>query len=72
MANKDEVRVKFCPKCKSTDIKYTFGFGNLFGVIPRMKCGKCGNEASIFPILVTSKKALSKTVKSKKIGGKKK
>ena len=66
MADKDEVRVKFCPKCKSTDIKYTFGFGNLFGVIPRMKCGKCGNEADTFPILVTSKELLSKSAKIKK------
>ena len=53
-----EIRVSFCPKCKSRDVRYVFGVWNLFGVIPKMRCGKCGIEMSSFPILVTSKKKL--------------
>jgi hypothetical protein len=60
-----EIRVSFCPKCNSTDVKYIFGFGNVFGVIPRQKCQKCGLEAFAFPILVTSKKLLEGSVKKK-------
>ena len=52
-----EIKVYFCPKCKSTDVKFAFGLGNLFGVIPRQRCGKCGREG-MFPILVTSKNKL--------------
>ena len=55
-----KVRVSFCPKCKSTDVKYVFGLGNLFGVIPKMKCGKCGLEMASFPLLVTSRNKLKK------------
>ncbi len=51
----DEVKVSFCPKCKSYDVKYVFGFGNLFGVIPKMKCLKCGYTNVSFPILVVDK-----------------
>jgi len=61
-----EIRVSFCPKCKSTDVKYIFGFGNIFGVIPRQRCSKCGLEAYAFPILVTNKKLLMGSVKNKK------
>lgn len=58
MANKEEIRVYFCPKCKSTNIRYVFGLSNLFGVIPKQKCMGCGLEANAFPILVTNKTAL--------------
>jgi hypothetical protein len=46
---------------------------NLFGVIPKMKCGKCGLEMPSFPLLVTNKKLLaaSDKGKKKKKGGKK-
>jgi len=57
---KEEITVKFCPKCKSTDVKYVFGAWNLFGVIPKVKCGKCGTEMPSFPVLTVSKKELSK------------
>jgi len=60
------IKVSFCPKCKSQDVKYVFEFGNIFGVLPKMRCGKCGNEAQTFPLLVTSKKILAKSEKSKK------
>ncbi len=76
--NSDEktIRVSFCPKCKSRDVKYVFGLGNLFGVIPKMKCGKCGLESISFPVLVTTKKLLeasnkAKVKKVKKKGAKK-
>lgn len=64
--NKDkEIKVSFCPKCKSYDVKYIFGLRNLFGTIPKMKCGKCGLESIGFPILVISEKALAKSKKSR-------
>ena len=67
-----EIRVSFCPKCNSTDIKYVFGLSNAFGIIPKQRCGNCGVEAPAFPILVTSKKLLSGSKKksSKKSKGK--
>ena len=67
----NEIKVSFCPKCKSRDVKYVFGVWNLFGAIPKMKCGKCGLEAATFPLLVTNKKLLAASAKGKK-GGKKK
>jgi hypothetical protein len=75
-----QIKVSFCPECKSRDVKYVFGVKNLFGVIPKMKCGKCGLEMPSFPLLVTSKKLLAasdkgkkkKKVVKKKVGGKKK
>ena len=57
------VKAYFCPKCKSVEVRYVFGLGNLFGVVPRMKCSKCGFEAVGFPIVVTNKKALNKKMK---------
>jgi hypothetical protein len=68
------IKVSFCPKCKSRDVKYVFGLWNLFGAIPKMKCGKCGTEMPSFPLLVTNKKLLAAskgTKKVKKVGGKK-
>lgn len=64
MVNK--IKVSFCPKCKSRDVKYVFGLGNLFGVIPKMKCGKCGFEMPSFPILVVDKNKLNKVERKKK------
>ncbi|MBT7102379.1 hypothetical protein HN935_02600 [archaeon] len=71
-----QIKVSFCPECKSRDVKYVFGVKNLFGVIPKMKCGKCGLEMPSFPLLVTSKKLLAASdkgkAKKKKSGRKKK
>jgi DNA-directed RNA polymerase subunit M/transcription elongation factor TFIIS len=53
------VKVYFCPKCKSYSVKYVFGLGNLFGMIPKMRCGKCGREGT-FPLLVVDEKKLVK------------
>ena len=56
----NEVKVSFCPKCKSNDVRYTFGLGNLFGVIPKMRCFKCGYTNVGFPILVVDKNKLGR------------
>jgi len=68
------LKVYFCPKCKSTKVKYVFGFGNLFGVVPKMKCSDCGFSAAVFPQLVElpkKKKNVKKVAKKLKKGGKK-
>ena len=61
-----DIRVSFCPKCKSRNVRYVFEFKNLFGVIPKMRCEKCGTEMPSFPVLVTNKKLLAKSDKTKK------
>jgi hypothetical protein len=67
-----EIRVFFCPKCKSMNVRYVFGVGNIFGIIPRMKCFDCNYTAPGFPLLVTSRRKLEesrnnlKTKKTKK------
>jgi len=66
MTNKKEIKVSFCPKCKSRDVRYVFELGNLFGVIPKMKCGQCGFEMQSFPILVVDKESLDKIKRKKK------
>ena len=58
--NDRKVKISFCPKCKSTNVKYVFEVRNLFGVMPKMRCGKCGCEMPSFPILVSDKKNKSK------------
>ena len=60
-----QIKVSFCPECKSRDVKYVFGVKNIFGVIPKMKCGKCGLEMTSFPLLVTNKKLLAAFDKGK-------
>ncbi|MCK5449296.1 hypothetical protein KAI32_00350 [Candidatus Pacearchaeota archaeon] len=65
MVKKDEIKVMFCPKCKSVDVKYVFGLGNLFGIVPQMKCSKCGFTSIGFPIVVTNKINLAKKGKVK-------
>jgi len=70
-----DIRVSFCPRCKSRSVRYVFSFGNLFGVIPKMKCDDCGFDAPSFPILSISEEKLHKAVdkmKKKKVVKKKK
>ncbi|MFH0711891.1 MAG: hypothetical protein V1889_02165 [archaeon] len=55
-----KVKVSFCPRCRSTNVGYTFGLGNLFGIIPKMRCSKCGYTNVSFPILVVDKNKLGK------------
>ena len=61
-----EMRVYFCPKCESTKVKYVFELGNLFGVMPKQRCQKCGLELNGFPLLVTTKRAFRDAAKGKK------
>lgn len=61
-----EIRVSFCPKCKSRDVKYVFGFGNLFGVMPKMRCWGCGFASATFPVLVTNEKKLNAALRKVK------
>jgi hypothetical protein len=67
-----DVRISFCPKCKSRRVGYVFGLGNVFGIIPKMKCQACGFDAPSFPVLITTDKKLKKTVKEMKAKAKKK
>jgi hypothetical protein len=54
--NKEEVvKIYFCPKCKSHNVRYIFGVKNLLGLIPKQKCFDCGFESNGFPLLVTTK-----------------
>lgn len=55
-----KIEVYFCPKCESVDVKYIFGLGNIFGMVPKQKCGECGLESSIFPILVTDNEEIKR------------
>ena len=57
-----DLNISFCPTCKSRDVKYVFGLGNLFGVIPKMQCKDCGFECQSFPVLTISPKDLQKAV----------
>ncbi|MFH1238167.1 MAG: hypothetical protein ABIH79_00430 [archaeon] len=66
MVNEKDVTVYFCPKCKSVDVRYVFGFGNLFGIVPQMKCSKCGFTSISFPIIVLDKKKLAKKRRTNK------
>ncbi len=67
--NEKPLRVRFCPECKSTDVKFVFKLKNLFGVLPRIECNKCGNNAVDFPVMIVQPK--KKVVKVKKSVSKK-
>ncbi len=56
----NRVEVYVCPRCQSTNVGYTFGLKNIFGVIPRMKCKDCGFSATTFPKWFISKDKLTK------------
>jgi hypothetical protein len=60
------LKIRFCPECKSSDVKFVFKLKNLFGLVPRMTCMKCGNHAPDFPIAIVPAKK-KKTIKKKKI-----
>ncbi len=57
-----DVRVSFCPKCKSRSVGYVFRLGNLFGVVPKMRCRSCGFSSVTFPVLVANEAELKKAV----------
>lgn len=56
----ETLKVYFCPKCRSKDVGYVFTLRNVFGIISKMRCRKCGFEAVAFPILVVDKNKLNK------------
>jgi len=62
----EEVKMYFCPKCRSTKVSQIQGWRNAFGLIQKWKCKDCGFENMGFPILVVSKNKLNKKVKKKK------
>ncbi|MCR4284708.1 MAG: hypothetical protein NUV97_01525 [archaeon] len=68
MANKKDkkIRVMFCPKCQSFNVKYVHGLGNIFGIIPRQQCLDCNLVAMAFPILEVTESELKKKVKQMK------
>ena len=63
---KKDLRVYFCPKCKSEQVGYVFRFGNAFGIIPQMECRKCNFSSSIFPQWVIGQEKLDKLNKKKR------
>ena len=67
------LKVRFCPECKSTDVKFVFHLQNLFGMLPRVECTDCKFHAHEFPLLVVDKKKLQcKGKKSKTVNRRKK
>ncbi len=66
------VKVRFCPECKSTNVKFVFYLKNLFGLVPRIECLDCGNHAVDFPLIILpTKKRIKKTTKKKTLTSKK-
>lgn len=56
------IKLYFCPRCKSKDVGFIFKLGNVFGLLPKMRCNKCGFEAvGGFPILIVSESKLNKS-----------
>jgi hypothetical protein len=67
-----KLRIYFCPQCKSHEVAYTFGLRNIFGIIPKMKCRKCGYAiVGNFPILEIDEDKLKKRMNKNKIHKKK-
>jgi hypothetical protein len=63
---KKPLKVRFCPECKSSKVKFVFNFQSLFGILPRMECMKCGNHAPDFPVVIVPvKKKIKKRGKKK-------
>jgi hypothetical protein len=60
------LKVRFCPECKSTDVAFVFRMKNIFGLLPRVECYKCGNNGVEFPLLVVKAEDLNKMKKKVK------
>jgi hypothetical protein len=54
------LKVGFCPKCKSKDVKSIYKLKNLFGLLPRIECERCGHGGESFPIIISNKKGAKK------------
>ena len=67
--NKDvekPLKVRFCPNCKSTDVQFVFRMKNLFGLLPKVECTRCGYRNVDFPLLIVTKSNLNKKIKKMK------
>jgi len=61
-----KITAKFCPSCKSFNVKYVFGLSSWLGMAPKMRCKDCSFEMPSFPVLHITEKELEKKMKSKK------
>ena len=61
--NEKPIKVRFCPECKSTEVKFVFKMKNLFGLVPRIECTKCGNNGIEFPVVIVKPENLKKKQK---------
>lgn len=44
------MKIRYCPKCKSTDVKINITASAVFGAPQKWRCMECGYESdSIFP-----------------------
>ena len=51
----EKIKIRFCPKCGNTEVKYVFKLRNVFGIVPRIECPKCGYHNMIFPLIEVEK-----------------
>lgn len=63
MAKEKNIKVYFCPKCKGVDVGFVFGLKNIFGIIPKMQCKKCGFSSNVFPLGIVDKNRLGNKIK---------
>ncbi len=61
--DKKSTSVYVCPRCKSKDVAKVHGLGNLFGLISKWKCNKCGHSERVFPQVGKSSKPALKPMK---------
>ena len=61
---KKKVKVSICPKCRTVDVGYVFKIKNLFGLIPKMTCKKCGYSNVTFPVAVIEEDKLKNLLKN--------
>jgi len=60
---KGEVKLYFCPKCRSGKVGPIQGWRNALGLIPRWRCDNCGFENMTFPIIVANDRKLNRKKK---------
>ena len=58
---KKNLKIRFCPKCKSKNVHIDIGVTAVFGIPGKWKCRDCGFSGFIFP---------EKEINSKKTKGK--
>lgn len=61
-----KTHIKFCPRCKSLNIKMNYKGGLVFlGVPPSFTCQNCGYTSNIFPELMEKAKKWKERSKKK-------